>query len=67
MGSNKKTVDCDIPLDYFEQENVKLAYLNGIHLEERLLFDRNMCYNFLVMENIIDESERKNENEEHML
>lgn len=40
--------------EYFEMENMKLAYLNGIHLEEKMLFDKNICYNFLKRENIIN-------------
>lgn len=47
--------------EYFEMENVKLAYLNGIHLEEKLLFDKNICYNFLKRENIINAGRVYNE------
>lgn len=42
-------------------ESIKLMYLNGIHLEEKLLFDKDICYNFLKKENIINTRRESNE------
>lgn len=57
----ERTKNTQIPAEYFEMENVKLAYLNGIHLEEKLLFDKDICYNFLKKENIINTRRESNE------
>ena len=43
---------------YIESDFVKMAYLNGIHLEERALFDRDICYTFLEKEKIIMRKEK---------
>lgn len=58
----ERTKNTPIPAEYFEMENVKLAYLNGIHLEEKLLFDKDVCYNFLKKENIINTGRDCDEN-----
>lgn len=57
----ERTKNTQISAEYFEMENVKLAYLNGIHLEEKSLFDKNICYNFLKKENIIQIRRESNE------
>lgn len=50
--------------EYIESNLVKMAYLNGIHLEERALFDRDICYTFLKNEKIITQKEERRVDEE---
>lgn len=38
---------------YLDDDKVKLAYLNGVHLEEKELFEKSVCYTFLVRKGII--------------
>ncbi len=33
--------------EYFEKDNVKIAYLNAIHLEDAEMFNRQICFAFL--------------------
>ena len=55
----------DISQEYIDSDTVKLAYLNGIHLEEKDLFDRDICYKFLKKEGIIDKGKAVRKNEEY--
>lgn len=41
-----------ISQEYLESDKVKLAYLNGIHLEDEKLYNNNVCYEFLLKKGI---------------
>lgn len=56
-----------ISQEYLESDNVKLAYLNGIHLEDEKLYNNNVCYEFLLKKGIayyekkVDKRRKENE------
>lgn len=56
--------DSGVSKEYIESDLVKMAYLNGIHLEERALFDRDICYTFLRNEKNITRKEKHKAYEE---
>ena len=39
--------------DYLARDDVKLCYLNGIHLEEKYMYDNDVCLEFLKLQNVI--------------
>ena len=53
----------EISQDYLDSDKVKLAYLNGIHLEEEKLFNNDICYTFLVKKGVIPNGKKLNEKE----